>query len=169
MRVLCVIPSSALTLLPYKDCFAEVANDAGVKYNLDGEYYSGPNNTYYMKFDGGGLNTLHITTNTGSPNRQPANSTSATGTFYVSDTGGRGYDDDTILMFATNASLSSDFSIEINAGGGMAQVDYEIGNFTGFGAFDAYVWCLDSNQGQRISWTNQVSGTGSSGYTVNIS
>ena len=72
-------------------------------------------------------------------------------------------------MFATNASLSSDFSIEINAGGGMAQVDYEIGNFTGFGAFDAYVWCLDSNQGQRISWTNQVSGTGSSGYTVNIS
>ena len=67
MRVLCVIPSSALTLLPYKDCFAEVANNAGVKYDLDGEYYSGPNNTYYMKFDGGGLNTLHITTNTGSP------------------------------------------------------------------------------------------------------
>jgi len=249
MMVLCVMPVSALTVLPNWHSFASVANDAGVKYNLDSTEYGGPNNTYYMKFDGGGLNALHITTDTGVPNGQVTNSTLATGTFYVSDTGGRGYDDDIILMFATNATLSSDFSIEINASGyqweatteeptshayqagalqetfwqddfaygpqinrsssvsnypifygqdmtdttntfqimfidlnvgvlglnstlpnsGMAQVDYEIGNFTGFGAFDAYVWCLDSNQGQRISWTNQVSGTGSSGYTVNIS
>jgi hypothetical protein len=248
MMVLCVIPASALTVLPYKHSFASVANDAGVKYNLDSTEYGGPNNTYYMKFDGGGLNALHITTNTGAPNGQVTNSTSATGTFYVSDTGGRGYDDDIVLMFATNASLSSDFSIEITSSGyqweatteeptsydytagalqetfwqddfaygpqinrsssvsnypifygqdmtdtentfqimfmdlnvgllglnstlegnGMAQVEYEIGNFTGFGAFDAYAWCLNSNQGQGISWTNAVSGAGSSGYTVNI-
>ncbi|MDD3933308.1 nitroreductase [Methanoculleus sp. UBA303] len=249
MMVLCVIPVSALTVLPHWHSFASVANDAGVKYNLDSTEYGGPNNTYYMKFDGGGLNALHITTDTGVPNGQVTNSTLATGTFYVSDTGGRGYDDDIILMFATNATLSSDFSIEINASGyqweatteeptshayqagalqetfwqgdfvygpqiykpcnvsnypifygqnmadtentfqimfidlnvgvlglnstlegnGMAQVDYKIGNFTGFGAFDANAWCLHSNQGQGISWTNRVEGTGSSGYTVSIS
>ncbi len=249
MMVLCVIPASALTELDYRHCFVSVANDNGPLYNLDGEAYDGPDGTYYMKFDGSGLNALHITTNTGSPNGQVTNSTSVTGTFYVSDTGGRGYDDDIILMFATNASLSNDFSIEINASGhqweatgseptsyayqagalqetfwqdgfaygpqiykpssvsnypifygqdmtdttntfqimfidlnvgvlglnstlpsgGMAQIDYEIGNFTGFGAFNAYAWCLDSNQGQGISWTNAVSGTGSSGYTVMIS
>ncbi len=73
--------------------------------------------------------------------------------------GSRGYDDDIILMFATNASLSNDFSIEITASGlestshayqaghctrpsgrmtsenstregcDIVQVDYEIGNF----------------------------------------
>jgi len=235
--------------LPYKHSFVGVANDAGPLYNLDGAVYgAGNNGTYYMKFDGSGLSALHITTDTGSPSGQVTDSTSATGTFYVSDTGGRGYDDDIILMFATNASLSNDFSIEITASGyqweatdsaptsyayqagalqetfwqddfaygpqiykpssisnypifygqdmtdtentfqimfidlnvgvlglnstlegcGMAQVDYEIGNFTGFSAFDAYAWCLDSNQGQGISWTNAVSGTGSNGYTVNI-
>ncbi|WP_214040943.1 nitroreductase [Methanoculleus sp.] len=250
MMVLCVIPASALTVLPYKHSFINVSNEAGPLYDLDGAVYgTGNNGTYYMKFDGGGLNALHITTNTSSPNGQVTNSTSATGTFYVSDTGGRGYDDDIILMFATNASLSNDFSIEINASGyqweatesaptsydyqagalqetfgqgdfaygpqiykpssvsnypifygqdmgdtdntfqimfidlnvgllglnstlegnGMAQVDYEIGNFTGFGAFDAYAWCLNSNQEQGISWTNAVVGTGSSGYTVKIS
>ena len=249
MMVLCVIPASALTVLPPKECFVEVANEYGPLYDLDGAAYgAGNNGTYYMKFGGSGLNALHITTNTGSPNGQVTNSTSATGTFYVSDTGGRGYDDDIILMFATNASLNNDFSIEITASGhqweatgleptsyayqagalqetfwrgdfaygpqiykpssvsnypifygqdmadtdntfqlmfvdlnvgvlglnstlpsgGMAQVDYQIGNFTGFGAFNAYAWCLDSNQGQGISWTNAVSGAGSSGYTVNI-
>lgn len=250
MMVLCVMPASALITVPYKHSFVEVANEYGPLYDLDGAVYgAGNNGTYYMKFDGGGLNALHITTSTGSPNGQVTNSTSAIGKFYVSDTGGRGYDDDIILMFATNATLSSDFSIKINASGyqweatgleptsyayqagtlietfgkddfaygpqiykpssvsnypifhgqdmtdtentfqimfidlnvgvlglnstlegcGMAQVDYEIGNFTGFGAFNAYAWCLDSNQGQGISWTNRVEGTGSSGYTVSIS
>lgn len=249
MMVLCVMPASALITVPYKHSFVEVANEYGPLYDLDGAVYgAGNNGTYYMKFDGGGLNALHITTNTGAPNGQLTNSTSATGAFYVSDTGGRGYDDDIILMFATNASLSNDFSIEITSSGyqweatteeptsydyqagalqetfwqndfaygpqiykpssvsnypifygqdmadttntfqimfidlnvgllglnstlegnGMAQVNYEIGNFTGFGAFDAYAWCLASNQGQGISWTNAVSGAGSSGYTVNI-
>jgi hypothetical protein len=221
MMVLCVMPASALITVPYKHSFVEVANEYGPLYDLDGAVYgAGNNGTYYMKFDGGGLNALHITTSTGSPNGQVTNSTSAIGKFYVSDTGGRGYDDDIILMFATNATLSSDFSIKINASGyqweatgleptsyayqagalqemadtentfqimfidlnvgvlglnstlegnGMAQVDYKIGNFTGFGAFDANAWCLHSNQGQGISWTNRVEGTGSSGYTVSIS
>ncbi len=41
--------------------FVNVANDAGVKYDLDGAKYGGPSNTYYIKADGGGLNELHIT------------------------------------------------------------------------------------------------------------
>jgi hypothetical protein len=184
---------------------------------------------------------------------QVTSSTSSSGTFYVSDTGGRGYDDDIILMFATNSS-DNDLTLTINASGyqwtpttnklppsiydityvpaalydtfgpanfsygpqtykmssvvdypifygqdmsqtsdpfkmkmmfidlnvgllginsslsrgGMAEVDYTLENFTGFGAFNAYAWCLSSNQGQGISWTNRVVDAGSSGYTVSL-
>jgi hypothetical protein len=118
MMVLCVVPVSALTILDYRHCFASVANDDGPLYDLDGEVYGdGSNGTYYMKFDGSGLNALHITTDTSAPSGQVTSSSSASGTFYASDTGGRGYDDDIILMFATNATLSNDFSIAINASG----------------------------------------------------
>ena len=38
--------------------FVNVANTGGVKYNVDGAFYGGPSNTYYIKADGGGLNEL---------------------------------------------------------------------------------------------------------------
>ena len=77
------------------------------------------NDTYYFKFDGGGLNALHITDDYNVPNGQVTNSQSITGTFYISDTGGRGYDDDAILMIAVNdtESIPEGFAIRINASG----------------------------------------------------
>ncbi len=116
MLAITVAPAAALTPLPYRHCFISVANDNGVRFNLDGATYDGPDKTYYMKFDGGGLNALHITTSPNSAYGQVTNSTVDTGTFYVSDTGGRGYDDDIILMFATNSS-DTDFTLAINSSG----------------------------------------------------
>jgi hypothetical protein len=67
MVAITVAPAAALTTLPYKYCFISVENDDGVRFNQDGATYNGPNETYYMKFDGGGLNALHITTDPSLP------------------------------------------------------------------------------------------------------
>lgn len=55
---------------------------------------------YYIKFDGGGLNALHLTTSTGDPYGQLTTTSTSSGTFFVSDTGGRGFFNDIILMIA---------------------------------------------------------------------
>jgi hypothetical protein len=52
--------------------FIDVANTAGVKYNVDGAAYGGPSGTYYIKADGGGVNELQISGGSGGP---PANVT----------------------------------------------------------------------------------------------
>jgi hypothetical protein len=89
----------------------QVANSDGARFDLF------HNNTYYIKFDGGGLNALHITTNPAEPFGQVTNSTSTSGSFYLSDTGGRGFDDDLILMLAVQGKVPDDFTVHINSSG----------------------------------------------------
>ncbi|QYZ78495.1 PGF-pre-PGF domain-containing protein [Methanofollis formosanus] len=238
--------------------FIDVANDAGVKYNLDGAVYGvWNNNTYYMKADGGGLNALHITADPATPTGQVTTSGNQSGTFYVSDTGGRGFNDDMVLLLAVNGSVPDDFAVHIKSSGytwtpnpvrnqpptnytyveglvdetftkedfiygpqtwkpgpgaigpvglplyegqdvgdagntfslmfidlnagtlkdgrfagldddgrGAVKVEYSFENLETFAAFNGYGWCLAANQGQGISWTNQVAGIGASGYSV---
>ncbi len=236
-----------------------VANDAGVKYDKDGALYGGPDNTYYMKFDGGGVNALHISGDPSNSYGSILTSASQSGVFYLTDTGGRGFDDDGILMLAVQGDVPDDFRVHIRASGytwtpspvanlkptaythvdgtvdetftkndliygpqiwkpcsmsnypiycgqdmsdtqntfqmmfidlkaglidsnttagapplqdnGAIRVEYSFENLNTFAAFDAYAWCLNSNQGQGITWTNAVnalgqSATSSSGYTV---
>src|SRR5262245_3949144 len=90
-----------------------VANDGGALYG------SGPNDTYYINAPGGGLNQLHISTD-GSPAGVAGQVTSAstatgssTGGFFVTTTGGRGYNDDIILGISLQGPISSNFSISI--------------------------------------------------------
>jgi len=78
--------------------FFNVANDAGVKHNLDGAAYGGPNGTYYIKADGGGLNELHITNDAAAPAGQVTAGTDPSGVFWVANTGGRGYHDNVLLL-----------------------------------------------------------------------
>ncbi|WAI00520.1 NosD domain-containing protein [Methanogenium organophilum] len=233
--------------------WVNMANDDGAKFEDNG--------SYYIKFDGGGLNALHL-----SPD--PANlrfgevtvTEEQSGTFYVTDTGGRGYSDDTVLMLAVNGTLPSDFRVHIHASGynwtpvavvntlpavsdleyidgsldewftaedfvyspqtwkpagnnlplayplfyeqdttdttnnfslmfidlnagpiskangladlstlensGGVKVEYTFENLETFASVNAYAWCNQSNQGRGISWTNRVSGSGSSVYEV---
>jgi hypothetical protein len=113
-----VIPVTAEPLANNRHIFINVANDAGVKFNLDGAKYGGPSNTYYMKADGGGLNELHITTDpVSSPSGQVTESGAQSGTFYVSNTGGRGFDNDIILLIAVREPVPSDFSVQIKSSG----------------------------------------------------
>jgi DMSO/TMAO reductase YedYZ molybdopterin-dependent catalytic subunit len=224
-----------------------VANDAGVKYDIYG------NDTYYIRFDKSGLNSFHITTDPSVPEGQVTTTTDQSGTFYITDTGGKGLDDDVILMLAVNGTIPDDFEIHIKSSGynwtptsdggvpasdeinymdeavnetftksdfsygpqtwkpagsenypvhygqnvsdcgnafklmfidlnagvlgtssglsgltdtGAVKVEYSIENLETFAAFNAYAWCNQSNSGQGVSWTNKVSGSGSSGYCI---
>ena len=111
--------------------FINVSNDGGVKYNNDSAYYVGPNGTYYIKADGGGLNELHIaytnstdynsTTgkylNYGEVTVVNSTSVSSSGVFYLTNTGGRGFTDDIILLLSVKGPISDDFSITIISNG----------------------------------------------------
>jgi hypothetical protein len=211
----------------------------------------------YIKFDGGGLNALHISTSPLEPYGQVTTSTEQSGTFYFTDTGGRGFFDDLILMVAVNGEIPDNFRLHVRSSGyrwtpagelnqppratdltyvngaidetftrdqlvygpqswkpagdnspmnypifygqdtsdpntrakimfidlkvgaigqnsgvknltdnGFAKVEYSVENLDTYAAFSSYGWCNQSNQGRGITWTNQLSGPGSSGYTV---
>jgi hypothetical protein len=211
----------------------------------------------YIKFDGGGLNALHISSNPLEPYGQVTTSTEQSGTFYFSDTGGRGFFDDLILMVAVNGEVPDNFTLHVRSSGyqwtptpllnqppaetdltyvsgaidetftrdqfaygpqswkpagdnspmnypifygqdtsdpntrsklifidlkvgalgpnsglknltdnGFAKIEYSVENLDTYAAFNAYGWCNQSNQGKGITWTNQLMGPGSSGYTV---
>ncbi len=114
----CIPVLAASAPLPNnRHIFINVANDAGVKFNLDGPKYSGPSNTYYIKADGGGLNELHITNDLSDPYGQVTTTTDQSGVFYVTNTGGRGFDNDIILLIAVKEPVPDDFSVRITSGG----------------------------------------------------
>jgi len=71
----------------------------------------------YIKFDGGGLNALHITTDPSERYGQVTETNAQSGTFYFSDTGGRGFFDDLILMMAVQGQVPEDFKIHVRASG----------------------------------------------------
>ncbi|MBN2238680.1 MAG: Ig-like domain-containing protein [Dehalococcoidales bacterium] len=87
-----------------------MSNEGGAKYEDNG--------SYYLKFDSGGLNSLHIATD---PITNPSGEVSVTdeqsGTFYVTETGSRGYDDDVVLLFAANGTIPNDFRLHVRASG----------------------------------------------------
>jgi hypothetical protein len=231
-----------------KHVHIRVANDDGARFDLFG------NDTYYIKFDGGGLNALHVTTDPLVPFGQVTKTRAANGTFYISDTGGRGFFDDLVLLVAVQDPIPDDFSVRLRSSGytwtptadlnrppdasaltfhdsaldetftladfryrpqswkpsgpenypvmegvdpatstaafrflfvdlgvgalglnsdqarlkynGTARVEYTLSNTTSPISFNVYGWNNQSNQGQGISWTNRVTGEGSSGYIV---
>ena len=108
------------TVLPLPDnhhIYINVSNDNGSLYG------SGPGGSYYIKADGGGLNQLHVTTDStpggvnGQVTTQNTTSSSASGTFWVSTTGGRGSNNFVILLASVQGPISNDFSMTIKSSG----------------------------------------------------
>jgi hypothetical protein len=96
----------------------KMSNDNGALYG------SGPDDTYRIVADGGGLNQLHMTTDpavfAGQVTTKTTSTSSAQGTFWITTTGGRGYNDDLILAFSYQGPLSSipdDFQLKIKSSG----------------------------------------------------
>ena len=112
---------SAEVISSNADVNLTVANDAGARFN-ENENVTGQNNTYNFfnsssQSETQGQNALHITTSNTSDYGSVNFTTDQSGTIYLSDTGGRGWDDDGILMIAINGTIPDNFSIHITASG----------------------------------------------------
>ena len=94
----------------YNHVYVKVANHAGAVFNDYG------NNTYFMRFEkvGGGLNSLHITTDPKVPTGQVTNTGNLTGSFFVNYTGDR-VQEDFILLVAVNGTLGADFQLNLKS------------------------------------------------------
>jgi len=104
--------SGAAGVVPgYSGVYVRVSNDDGLKYDYAN------NGMYYINENGGGLNAVHISTDPGVSAGQVTVSPAQSGTFYVTDTGGRGYQDNVILMLAVNGTIPDDFTAHIKTSG----------------------------------------------------
>ncbi|MCK9278839.1 MAG: hypothetical protein M0P22_12215, partial [Methanoculleus sp.] len=103
-----VIPSN-------KDVLLQISNDGTARFNDYG------NNTYHFFSPGQsgtqGMNALHITTDASSSQYQVTVSNDQAGVFYLTDTGGRGWDDDGILLLAVNGTIPDSFRVTVKASG----------------------------------------------------
>lgn len=114
--LLMVCQAAALTAMPsYHNVNLIVSNDAGARFDDYG-------NDSYNFFSANqspsqGLNALHITNSLALLSGQVTFSNEQSGTFYLADTGGRGWNDDGILMIAVNGTVPEDFSVHVTASG----------------------------------------------------
>ncbi|MFA5212926.1 MAG: PKD domain-containing protein, partial [Methanoregula sp.] len=99
-------------ILPgYTNIFVKPANDAGIRWDYT------QNGTYFINQNGGGLNAVHISTDPTVNAGQVTVSPDQAGTFYVTETGGRGYQDEVVLLLAVNGTLPDDFSVRLKTSG----------------------------------------------------
>lgn len=90
--------------------YVKVSNKNGAMHNDFG------NGTYFMKFDkeGGGLNTMHITSDPRNPSGEVTYTADTTGTFYVDYTGDR-VQEDFVLLVAVNGTIANDFQLNLKS------------------------------------------------------
>jgi hypothetical protein len=102
--------ANAQPLPSFDNIYVRVSNKEGAAFNDYG------NNTYFMKFGkpGGGLNSLHITTNPANPTGNIVTTTNLSGTFYIDFTGGR-VQNDFLLLVAVNGTIGNDFSLNLKS------------------------------------------------------
>jgi PKD repeat protein len=112
-----VSPVMGMTVMPSnRDVNLLVANDAGARFDDFGtDTYN-----FFNLVQGPtqGQNALHITTDPVNAGYGQVTSSSAqSGVFYMTDTGGRGWDDDGILMLAVNGTVPDTFRVHIKSSG----------------------------------------------------
>ncbi len=95
----------------YTSIYVRPVNHDGIRWDYTG------NSTYYINQNGGGLNAVHISTDPTVNAGQVTVSPDQNGTFYVTDTGGRGYQDEVVLLLAVNGTIPDDFSVRIKTSG----------------------------------------------------
>ncbi|WP_160329480.1 Ig-like domain-containing protein [Methanofollis ethanolicus] len=99
--------------------FLRVSNDDGARFDDFG------NNTYNIRWTGdaseipandGGQNALHITDDL-STTQKVTFTNNLAGTFWVTDTGGRYYKDEILLLIAVNGTIPDNFRLHLKADG----------------------------------------------------
>ncbi|ADN35976.1 PKD domain containing protein [Methanolacinia petrolearia DSM 11571] len=105
-----------------------VANDEGVKYNIENgvtneakgyQDYVFVNNTYFMLYTEsvGGVNALHVSNDPSVKYGQVTKTTNGSGEFWITHTGGQPNMHDGVLLLAVNGTIPDDFSVHIRSSG----------------------------------------------------
>lgn len=109
--------ADSIPLTDNRNIYVNVSNDNGSRLG------GGPDGSYFISAGGGGLNQLHITTDgsaagvSGQVTTQNVTTSTAAGTFWVTTTGGRGYNDTIVLLASIQGPISSNFSLNIASSG----------------------------------------------------
>ena len=93
-----------------------VSNDAGVKYDINGSSMTYIPNTYGLPMPGG-MNSLHMSNVPSDTSGKVIQTTSQSGTFYYTFSGGQPTQQEGILMLAVNGTIPDDFSVNIRSSG----------------------------------------------------
>lgn len=107
--------SAASQISTNKNVNLKVVNDNGARFDI----YSDDTYNFFSTTQTAtqGLNALHISSDSSNAYGDVTNTQNTSGTFYFTDTGGRGWDDNGILMIAVNGTIPENFSIQINSAG----------------------------------------------------
>lgn len=119
LLMLAVFSFASVAAAPMEEIYPmyiKVANDNGTHFDLYSD--TTHNNTYKLSPTGGGLNAFHMsnspTNHYGCLNRTEVQR----GTFYLTDTGGKGYQHEALLLIAVRGdSIPDDFSVHIKSSG----------------------------------------------------
>jgi|GEM_PF-5981649 len=114
MRVMSSVSENFGGVIPaVDDVYLKFSNDGDAMFNDFGD------NTFHIRWTGGGLNSLHISDSFKKAPEygQVTETDKQSGTFYVTTTGGRGYQDDIFLCVAVNGTVPADFKLHIKADG----------------------------------------------------
>ena len=109
-----ILPAAATELPDYQHLYVTPANDI-----INNDLMNG-NGTYLIDWTNstGGLNALHISTSNATTSGDITSTTSTSGTFYVTDTGGRNYQDNIVLLVGVyEAGAFDSLSLKINSSG----------------------------------------------------
>lgn len=106
----CIMPAAAIELPGYNMLSIPVLND---QHHVNGQYYF----TIGNNLTNGGMNAVHISNSYSNPSGQLNRLTEYNGTFFITDTGGKGYEDEAILLIAVESSEANQFSIHIKSEG----------------------------------------------------
>ena len=118
LSLLVLFLAAAVTIPPARaDDSSTALGIFPAKHNVDNLAVANPpaptGMDYYFKFNqsgGGGINAIHISStsaldSTGRNFGDVSTTTSQSGTFYITQTGGRGYDDNFILLVAVKGDI----------------------------------------------------------------
>jgi len=107
--------SNMTVISPNRDVNLSVSNDNGTRFDNNGN----DNYNFFNTLQGSsqGMNELHITNDSGNAYGSVVSSNDTSGTFYVSNTGGRGWNDAGIIMVAINGTILDNFALTITTSG----------------------------------------------------
>ena len=107
--------SNMTVISPNRDVNLTVSNNNGARF----DNYGNDTYNFFNTAQGStqGMNELHITNDSGNAYGSVVSSNETSGTFYVSNTGGRGWNDAGIIMVAINGTIRDNFVITLNTSG----------------------------------------------------